>query len=141
MAETPAPVRTLEQGRAAYALKKIREHEQDDAKARERYLTLVRGLPAMVLMNGLGQALAYLCANAEKKTDSPPARLYQELSEWLAGPRTDERRERVYAAGDLLTSLIEGSRDDYQRAQAAALRLLAWQRKFADAFPEGDPGR
>lgn len=137
------PSRTLEQERARYALSCIRKHipgqGAKDGEAR-KYGTLVRRLPTMVLQNGLGQALAFLLADAEGREDKPSRRLYDELEIWLHGAPGAERPDRVYQNGrDLIDALMEGTRDDYRRAQMAALGLLVWMRKFADAYlPKGD---
>lgn len=130
------PSRTIDQQRADFAYQTMTQYGQhgDDAK---KFATLVRGLPTMVLQNGLGQALAYLLADAEGKK-SPSQELYQRLQEWLCGATMEGRPERVYE-GKLIEQLMRCSRDDYQRAQQSALGLLAWMRKFADAFlPKGD---
>ena len=124
---------TLRQ-RAAYALATIRRHQQDDKRKKAEYATRVRGLGPMVLQNGLGQALAFLLADAKGERAHAAARLYNELQEWLAGGRTRERPERVYDGADLIAGLITGSRDQYQRAQWVTLDLLTWMKKFTDAF-------
>ena len=128
---------TLEQKRALYALDVIQRHStRGDDKYKRRYGTLVRSLPSMILQNGLGQALAYLLADAGKSEEEKPAlALYRELQEWLRGPKDGETRpERVYPDGDLIQALMQGSRFDYRRAQEASLALFAWTRKFADAY-------
>ncbi len=131
---------TLEQRVAKYALNIIEKHRGADSDDAGRYATLVRSVPSMVLQNGLGQALAYLLADAEGKQGKPSMQLYKELQEWLLGDLSEERPQRVYRAGkDLITALIDGPRSDYQRAQEAALALLGWMRKFADAYlPKGE---
>jgi CRISPR-associated protein Cmr5 len=134
----PGLNRTLEQQRACYALECIRGHEKD--RAAKEYGSLVRGLPSMVLQNGLGQALAFLLARAGGDTEKPPAgQIYAELQGWLAGAADDKRPDRIYSHGGLIDGLMGGSRQDYRRAQLNALALLAWMRKFADAWlPKGE---
>lgn len=127
---------TLDQRRATYALATVQKHR--NAAAAARYATLARGIATMVLQNGLGQALAYLLADAEGKP-SPALELYNELQAWLCGPVDAEHPERVYSRADLIAELMAGSRADYQRAQRHALNLLAWMRKFVDAYlPKGE---
>ncbi len=128
---------TLEQRRALYALQVIGQHKTGNYK--KRYATLVHTLPSMVLQNGLGQALAYLLADAGGKGGQGVAagRLYGELQEWLYGNRSEERPERVYVEGaGLMTALMAGSRTEYQWAPLTARALLGWMRKFADAYLE-----
>lgn len=138
---TPTLAQTLEQKRARYALAAIRAYTVDGVPEEDarKYATLVRSLPAMVLSNGLGQALAYLLADAERDRGKPSYKLYDQLQSWLVGGRDDAYRERVFGTGQLIDVLMEGSRGEYQRAEAGALRLLAWMRKFADAYlPKGE---
>ena len=134
VASAPATDRTLEQKRALYALNTIRAHERKGKGYRDTYLTVVRGLPGMILQNGLGQALAFLLARAEGKRQGPEYQLYTELQTWLVGARDADHQERVYPAGDLLDALVSGTRQQFQQAQVRALDLMAWMRKFADAY-------
>ncbi len=128
--------RTLEQRRAAFALEIVQRHTspRSNEGAARRYATLAHSLPTMILQNGLGQALAYLLADAEGRP-SPARDFYDALQDWLCGAPTEGRPERVYGQGDLLQAFMTGSRADYQRAQRHALALLAWVRKLADAYP------
>lgn len=125
-------VRTLEQRRAEYALECIKGYGGKDAA---KYRTLVQRLPVMVLRHGLGQALAYLCADAGTDTDHPSRKLYDDLRQWLQGTADERHPDRVYAPGpELLSAVLDGGRDEYRQAQVATLGLLAWMRKFAEAF-------
>jgi len=135
------PSRSLEQTRVLYALETIQAHVADRADDMQRYATLVRSLPTTVLHNGLPSTLASLLADSGPESDRTPAgRLFHELQEWLLGPVTAQRPERVYQDGsDLMQAVAAGSRPDFQRAQESALLLLGWMRKFADAYlPKGD---
>ncbi|MBC7288074.1 MAG: type III-B CRISPR module-associated protein Cmr5 [Armatimonadetes bacterium] len=98
-------LQTIEQKRATYALQKVRVQ-----KNTPEYGQLVKGLTAMILTNGLGQALAFLLAKAGKEesgaaaategrqetsqrpterdaTDSrerkPEKQLYEDIGDWL----------------------------------------------------------
>jgi CRISPR-associated protein Cmr5 len=130
--------RTLEHERAAFAYEKVKRCKGENVDYRKKYATHVRSLPTMVLQNGLGQALAFLLADAEGN-QTPSIQLYSELQDWLCGTPISGWQERVYAEGELIERLIQGSRADYQRAQQSVLALLSWMRKFADAYlPKGD---
>ena len=128
--------RTLDQRRASFALAFITSYRAGEGGG-EKLSTHVHKTPIRILQNGLGQALAYLVADAK-----PPARaLYEHLQEWLCGQVDDRHPCRVYppaASGggtsELLVSLIGGDRAPYLRAQDEALRLFAWLKKFADAY-------
>lgn len=132
---------TLTQERADFALRGIETVERDyvkDAKKRAEYSTMARSLPAMLRANGLGSTLAFLSAKAEGKSpqDSPPARLYMQICEWIhkkvswPGQPAD--------AKDLLASLVKQNSSVYRRAGAEAEQLAIWLRRFAEAKNWGD---
>jgi CRISPR-associated protein Cmr5 len=126
--------RTMEQQRAAFALKKIQQlsGQKDNAKEAALY---IRKLPAMTFGNGLGQALAFLLAktksNDEKTLSVHPAgQVYLIVAEWLVENR------KVYSGKptDLLESMMNNNREQYMIAQEEAWALLDWLKKFADAL-------
>ena len=123
-------VQTLEQERARFALEKINRWRingqlQDGA---DSYTRLVQKFPAMVITNGLGQALAYLLADNEGK-QKPSRKLYNDLGEWLV-------TRRIYQGphDKLIDLLITGDRRTYQLATEETLALVTWMTKFAEAF-------
>jgi len=116
---------TLEQNRAAYALSAINGFRGDEE---EKYSTLIKRLPAMVINNGLGQALAYLLADDENKQEKPSWHLYKCLETWII------KEQKIYSDGDLIKLLMRGDRNKYMHAQAETLNLLTWMTKFADAY-------
>jgi CRISPR-associated protein Cmr5 len=118
--------RTIEQDRAKYALQQVTGFDGDKTE----YSTLIKKLPAMILNNGLGQALAFLLAKNEGNTgkDEKPSRtLYAQLQKWLLDMK-------VYSDGDLLKLLMNGDREQYMHAQHETLKLLTWMKKFAEAY-------
>lgn len=155
--QTPPRGPLADQLRAAYALEVIGRREQAFSEAKrardtspndrgvrddyERvrgrtstYASRVRGLPAMVLQNGLGQALAYLLADSENDAAKPSRWLYGELQKWLCTSDAPTQPGRVFSSSDLMRAVITDDRDHYHRAQREALTLLAWMRKFTDAY-------
>ncbi len=124
---------TLEQKRAKHALEKIKAVKQDKA---DDYVRHVKALPAAILMNGLGQALATELASG--KNDNDPHRLLaNHVSEWLLskeantkyaseGPRAD--------ATSLLDQITARDQDAYLWAQTEAIAYVTWLKKFANAF-------
>ena len=125
--------RTIEQDRAKYALEQVTGFDGDKAE----YSTLIKRLPAMILNNGLGQALAYLLAKNEGKTgkdEKSSGTLYAQLQKWLLDMK-------VYSDGDLLKLLMNGDRKQYIHAQHETLKLLTWMKKFAEAYlPKAEGG-
>jgi CRISPR-associated protein Cmr5 len=132
---------SLAQRRAKHALAAIRDLEN---KEYGHYVSYVNGLPAAILQNGLGQALATLIAGANKINESRRSKdeeahesLYRQISTWLCDPREDAPYS---AKGDVLEAITQHDEDAYLRAQAEALAYLEWLKKFANAFlkrPEG----
>ncbi len=146
----------IERQRAAHALQTI-EALPDDVN---KYTSYVKGLPASILQNGLGQAMATLLA-ASKGDDAWARRpgsnggddrgkvgdahrlLYNHLQAWLCDVRDDAPYSQEQAPDENSTALMEaittGGGDAYIRAQAEALAYLNWLKKFAVAFrPEGE---
>lgn len=123
---------TLEQKRAKYALDAItKAKENDKEKNGEGYGRHVRKLPAMILNNGLGQALAFLLADGKE----PSKKLYEDIQEWLRGESKVDCPRRIYAGSEaLIKSLMAGDRSQYLQAQDESLKLLVWMKKFADAY-------
>lgn len=130
---------TLDQKRAADALQKIRSLAATNKAG--HYVSYVSSLPATIVMNGLGQALATLLAKAGRKKDpkrDPHYFLYDHVASWLAAQLPE-------LGGDtdgLIDRLMENGQDVYVHSQAEAMAYLNWLKQFARAYlhePEGQP--
>lgn len=123
---------TLEQQRAADALARLREIQDRSEQFRKRYRSYVERLGPMIVMNGLGQALATERAAAgerQKEEEKAHGQLYDNVQRWLC--RQDGG---VYAgAGDVLEALVNHDEAAYLHAQAEALAWLDWHKKFCQA--------
>ena len=119
-----------ERAKRAFDLAKQLENEKKDL--RDRYVSYVKRLGPMILMCGLGQALASEKAAAGSGDNSSRAheKLYNNLKEWL----TDSRFGVYPDEGDLLEALVKSSQYKYLRAQAEALWWLEWHKKFCEAY-------
>lgn len=127
---------TLDQQRAAHALRHI-DHLSGRSKSfKKSYRAYVDRLGPAIVMNGLGQALAMELAAAGPNPGNDHERAHRELyngvQAWLCG-------EGVYGAdGDLLRSIMNNDESLYRRAQAEALAWLEWHKKCCRAsFPKG----
>ncbi|MGR8932073.1 MAG: type III-B CRISPR module-associated protein Cmr5 [Gammaproteobacteria bacterium] len=121
-------MQTIEQRRAALALQGVKSLPQKlDKEGLKEFRSYASGLPAMIHMNGLGQALAFCrLKGAERKSYMM---LYQMLSDWLCA------KNNPYAGKqDALDGIVESDMAHYQLAQAEALQFLSWVKKFAKAF-------
>ncbi len=122
---------TLEQERAKYALKVVTGFKSSNAG---KYSTLIKKLPAMILNNGLGQALAFLLADDKGERKEPSWHLYKCLQKWIIA------EQHIYT-GNLIDSLMNEDRAKYMHAQHETLKLLTWMKKFADAYlPKAEGG-
>lgn len=112
---------TFEQKRAAHALKEIKSLNVGEDS---HFISYVSALPASIVMNGLGQAMAFeLSSGSEHKI------LYNIMESWLceqSGVFTDEN--------DLMKAITGNGQKEYIRAQAESLAYLDWLKKFSRAY-------
>jgi CRISPR-associated protein Cmr5 len=127
-------VQTLEQKRARHALEQIKALQKEKPG---NYLSYVNALPAAILMNGLGQALA----TERAASDQAHHKLVQHVSEWLLSPEAHTRyaasvsdEAKLDAAQRLLGRIVAGDQDAYLWAQTEAIAYVTWLKKFANAF-------
>lgn len=123
---------SLDQQRAAHALSRIRELEQN-ATVAGNYVTYVKALPASILANGLGQALATELAANDKAHDA----LAGHVAAWLlTAPGSPYRSNPSNSDGAkiVLSQIVEGDQRAYVWAQAEAISYVGWLKKLAVAF-------
>ncbi len=122
-------MRTLGQRRAAQALAAVRKLEANETMGEGygNFVSYVDRLPASIVMNGLGQAMATELAASE-----PPHRiLFDFVEEWL-------KESGVYPRDmGLMDAIVHGSQEEYVRAQEEALAYLEWVKKFGHAYLKG----
>lgn len=130
---------TLAQRRAKDSLGKIQSLEAEGKEKYGKYKSYVDGLPASILMNGLGQATATLLAQAKGNKRDPHRILYEHLSGWLCGSDPDtpyETPQGKDAEDYLMTAITDQNTGEqvYLHAQAEAMAYLEWLKKFANAY-------
>ncbi len=132
--------RAIEQKRAKHALDFVDRFKTADSKVQKKLSTHIQKTPIRILQNGIGQAAAFLLADAEQIRTEPSYKLYAHMQDWLCGPADQNYPSRVYGCqqnqANLMKQLIEGDRASYVRAQEEALALFTWLKKFADAYLE-----
>jgi len=124
--------KTLGQSRAAHALEAIKKLEKQ--KTYGNFGSYVQRLPATIVMNGLGQAMAGELAAARGCTNEDERAhkiLFGLVESWL-------QESKAYPEEDLMTAIVQGSQENYVRAQAEALAYLDWMKKFSQAYLNGD---
>ena len=124
---------TLGQKRAAHALNAINKLVKQNNYG--NFGSYVQRLPATVVMNGLGQAMAgELAAGRGGKNDDERAHkiLFEFVESWL-------RESKAYPKDrGLMEAIVKSNQEDYVRAQAEALAYLDWLKKFSQAYLNGD---
>lgn len=127
---------TLGQKRAAHALEAIKKLELDNNYG--NFGSYVQRLPATIVMNGLGQAMAgelaaaRLAKGAKMSTDEKAHKiLFDCVESWLYD-------NEVYTGEkNLMKAIVKSGQEDYVRAQAEALAYLDWLKKFSQAYLNG----
>ena len=119
MRETP------DQRRAKYAWEKVKTH-CESRNDFDQYANLAKGAPALIMSNGLMQALAYIYSRkeAEKKA------LAEDLCEWLS----KAMKVKSEKFPDIMTALQTMPVSDYMRATDETLQVLRWLRQFVAVF-------
>jgi CRISPR-associated protein Cmr5 len=123
---------TLGQKRASHALEAIKDLVKQ--KNYGNFASYVQRLPATIIMNGLGQAMAGELAAARGCTNEDERAhkiLFELVESWL-------KKSKAYPEADLMTAIVKGSQENYVRAQAEALAYLDWLKKFSQAYLNGD---
>lgn len=129
--EKTMPHQSQGQKRAKFALEQIEkllreEYGSNSCPKAQELKSHASALPAMILMNGFGQAAAFYFSKGGVHRD-----LYKLLSEWLTGS------ERPYEdQKDLLIGITQLDLNHYLLAQAEAQALLEWVKKFTNALVE-----
>jgi CRISPR-associated protein Cmr5 len=138
---SPSSVSTqnASQQRAAYALKSVNSMISElEPSAQKEFKSYVQGLPAMVQMNGLGQAIAFYRSHftetdKSKKGAVAYAKLYAILSGWLCG----DNPLAVYPlSDDLLDAIVSHDQYKYRLAQSELQSLLVWLKSMSVALIE-----
>jgi CRISPR-associated protein Cmr5 len=121
----------MEQQRAKQAWDAVEAVKNESDQARRKfhneYGTLVRGLPAMIQVNGLASTTAFLQAKAKSGNDEKReySILYEQLSQRL--------NKYLYDNRDLMQIIMDGSSDQYRRATAEAIAYGNWLKRFVEA--------
>jgi CRISPR-associated protein Cmr5 len=100
------------------------------ANADKDFVSLVKGLPALMMASGLMATLAFLQAKGDKANSAAKKRLAQELGRWLAS-RGGRPQPPDYQT--LQEALLDCSPQQYRLLTEETLGMLAWLRHFADA--------
>lgn len=128
-AQPVALLRSMDQERAEFALTKIQNTAIGPEAVQVEVRRYLNGLPALIRMNGLGQALAFY---RMKGNGSSHELIYRMVGDWLCSANS---KGRVFTQdADVLTAITRSDIHHYMAAQNEALALLEWLKKFALAL-------
>lgn len=127
MSTLAEPQQNIAQLRAKYALDKISSVKKREDSLQKQIHAYVHSLPAMIQMNGFGQAIAFYKAKGQAANVGQAYQLiYQWLSEWLIN-------QQIYDQ-ELMEAVCSNSMQDYQLAAAETQAILVWLKKFTQAY-------
>ena len=118
---------TTEQRRAAQGWKdasSVPNTEQSE------YKTRAKNLPAMIQINGVGTAMAFLLSKPKKKAYKL---IYDHLSAWVLQEVTTDDGKRY----DSLMNFIRGvDVSTYRRATTEAIEYAIWLKRYVEAWAD-----
>lgn len=120
---------TIEQQRAKFALESIKKLQKLEPKNQKEFISYASGLPAMIHMNGLGQAMAFCKLKGKDKDHVAYNELYQIVSKWIC-----QQGQPYQDKTDILEGITQCDMVHYQLAQAETIVFMGWVKKFAKAF-------
>ena len=129
-------MQTMQQKRAKYALKQVQDAIDNNSINQKEYKAYAANLPAMIHMNGLGQAAAFF--KSKGNSNEAYKAIYELLSDWLCGKEKGAETQPYKGCGNLLEGITSKDMHQYRVAQAEAQALMDWVKKFAKAFMDSD---
>lgn len=121
---------SIEQERAGYAWGRASENKTKE------YLSVVNKMPAMIMVNGLGQTLAFLLSKSKGEEGAVKKEVYEHFSEWLKGAKTICWESESQGIEDISERLTRVSSATYRQATKEALKLSIWLKRFATGLVE-----
>ncbi|MCS7071206.1 MAG: type III-B CRISPR module-associated protein Cmr5, partial [Anaerolinea sp.] len=115
---------TLQQRRAAHAWNAVEDVQKNHSKDKGKYGSLMRGLPALIQTDGLGQTLAFLMAKS--KSEASHGIAFKQISDWVT-------QELKAQDTDLFQYLLKSSTAVYRQATTETLAYLQWIKRFVEA--------
>lgn len=125
MTDIKSKRQTTQQERAADAYLCVTDVKKAAEKVQKEYKSLARGFPAMVQIDGLGAALAFLAAKAGGDATTAHGRLFNHLQAWL------EKRKQT--SGNLLQSVIGLDSTRYRQVAVEVQAYMVWIKRFVEA--------
>lgn len=122
---------TVEQGRAAFALERVKEAIANTKVDSDEYQSYSKKLPMLIKTNGLAATFAFMLT----KKDSPSyIALGSDIVKWLAtsNPGISATGERILPA--FLDYLLNIQSDEYRLITNEVLSFMNWHRRFVEGL-------
>lgn len=108
--------------RSAFAFQKVSDIK--DAESLQKYRSLVRSLPATILNNGYGLAMAYLYSKSKEQREARI--LYSHIEFWL------KEQNMLPNDENLMGNIAKSDKDTYRMLESETFALLEWLKRFAE---------
>ncbi len=138
--EKPKNLRSMDQERAKRAWDCIQEVKNNDTEVKKKYRSYVKNAPALIQINGLGNALAFYRSKIGKEETgesklSPEKKaysiLYNHINGWIKGKRKEINDTLEWIIGQNTSSM------DVFSVTVEIMSFLGWLERFAEAeLPE-----
>jgi CRISPR-associated protein Cmr5 len=137
---------TIEQNRSRMAYEKVKTVSEKDVNIQKKYKSRAKDFPAMVMTNGLLQALSFLMS---KKDDEGCKWVSEHIINWIKYAITEgwiQKPGDAYTADNMdnIARLIEWLSSDeidvssYIAVTNEVLSFTPWLKRFAEGMLEGE---
>ncbi|AEF80057.1 crispr-associated protein, Cmr5 family [Leadbettera azotonutricia ZAS-9] len=117
-------MQTKQQKRAEFALEQIANF---GTPVPSKSVSFIVSTPTMLLMNGLGQTLAFLLSRG---IDGNEGKVFNIIKEWLIKEQFVPEAHNL----EFLKKFNSLDQAEYLKAQHETLKLLEWLKRYARAF-------
>lgn len=93
----------------------------------KKYHTLIRSLPAMIQMQGLGTTVAFLYS--KKGAEKAHEILYDSTGEWC-------KQQKLLKNTELAKEIVQLDTQAYRMVTEEVLQMLLWKKRFAEGMIE-----
>lgn len=101
--------------------------ERKNTVLSKKYRSLVRSLPAMIQMQGLGVAIAFLYS---KKKEAAFKELYTSIGKWC--------NQQQLTNGDLVKQIVKLDMQSYRIVSEEVIQIVLWKKRFSEGMIEND---
>jgi len=131
-------LKNIDQERAKYAYAKVKDTVDNHGDLKEKYSSKAVNFPAMVLSNGLLQALLFLFSN-ENADDKSYQMLLSHIRDWFAESSAIESRLYTCSASTneaFVAHVIERDAPTLRLITTETISVANWLKRFAEGMIE-----